>query len=97
MKKSNNLSAMTENDLDLDVFCHEIIHVDIENFKKSPCLNAYSQPPQGQQPVRQGSLTLAETTNCLTKDPDDDSDSNDFELNGRIEGLGSSTGNSTAL
>ncbi|KAF5349799.1 hypothetical protein D9758_010167 [Tetrapyrgos nigripes] len=30
-----------ENDLDLDMFCQEIIHVDIENLKKSPCLNAY--------------------------------------------------------
>ncbi|KAK0201949.1 Bestrophin, RFP-TM, chloride channel-domain-containing protein [Desarmillaria ectypa] len=84
-----------ENDLDLDMFCHELIHVDIENLKTSPCLNAYFQPPQSQQPIRQGSLTLTETTTYLTEDPGKDSDS-DFELNGRIEGLGSSTRNSTA-
>ncbi|KAK0464346.1 Bestrophin, RFP-TM, chloride channel-domain-containing protein [Desarmillaria tabescens] len=84
-----------ENDLDLDMFCREIIHVDIENLKKSPCLNAYFQPPQSQQPVRQGSLTLTETTAYLTEDPDKDNDS-DFELNDRIEGLGSSTRNSIA-
>ncbi|SJL07656.1 uncharacterized protein ARMOST_11006 [Armillaria ostoyae] len=85
-----------ENDLDLDMLCREIIHVDIDNLKKSPCLNAYFQPPQTQQPIRQGSLTLTETTNYLTEDPGDDSDSDSvFELNGRIEGLGSSTRNST--
>ncbi len=79
------------------MLCREIIHVDIDNLKKSPCLNAYFQPPQTQQPIRQGSLTLTETTNYLTEDPGDDGDSDsDFELNGRIEGLGSSTGNSTA-
>ncbi|KAL0565173.1 hypothetical protein V5O48_016856 [Marasmius crinis-equi] len=29
-----------ENDLELDMFCRDIIHVDIENLKKSVCLNA---------------------------------------------------------
>jgi hypothetical protein len=29
-----------ENDLDLDLFCHEIIHADIDHLKSSPCLNA---------------------------------------------------------
>ncbi|KAK0504154.1 hypothetical protein EDD18DRAFT_1345036 [Armillaria luteobubalina] len=86
-----------ENDLDLDMLCREVIHVDIDNLKKSPCLNAYFQPPQIRQPVRQGSLTLTETTSYLTKDPGDDGDSDsEFELTGRIEDLGSSAGNSTA-
>ncbi|KAL0573005.1 hypothetical protein V5O48_008951 [Marasmius crinis-equi] len=29
-----------ENDLELDMYCRDIIHVDIENLKKSVCLNA---------------------------------------------------------
>ncbi|KAJ3891729.1 Bestrophin, RFP-TM, chloride channel-domain-containing protein [Lentinula edodes] len=52
-----------ENDLDLDMFCGEIIQVDIENLKKSPCLNAYFPPtPQIQRLVRHRSMTLTETT-----------------------------------
>ena len=35
----------TQNDLDLDLFCHAIIHADIEQLKASPCLNAYLGPP----------------------------------------------------
>ncbi|KAE9404912.1 UPF0187-domain-containing protein [Gymnopus androsaceus JB14] len=52
-----------ENDLDLDMFCKEIIEVDINNLKKSPCLNAYFPPtPKLQRLVRQRSMTLAEAT-----------------------------------
>jgi len=50
-----------ENDLDLDMFCQEIIYVDIENLKKSPCLNAYLPAPQHEL-VRHSSMTLIEAT-----------------------------------
>ncbi|KAJ7590875.1 Bestrophin, RFP-TM, chloride channel-domain-containing protein [Mycena floridula] len=50
-----------ENDLDLDMFCQEIIHVDIQNLKKSPCLNAYL-PPAQKQITRQYSMSLTEAT-----------------------------------
>ncbi|PFH45145.1 hypothetical protein AMATHDRAFT_162578 [Amanita thiersii Skay4041] len=30
-----------QNDLDLDSFCQDIIHLDIQRLKMSPCLNAY--------------------------------------------------------
>ena len=33
-----------QNDLDLDLFCHDIIRVDIKQLKASPCLNAYFDP-----------------------------------------------------
>ncbi|KAJ4478995.1 Bestrophin, RFP-TM, chloride channel-domain-containing protein [Lentinula aciculospora] len=52
-----------ENDLDLDMFCGEIVQVDIDNLKKSPCLNAYLPPtPQTQRLVRHRSMTLTEAT-----------------------------------
>ncbi|KIK53285.1 hypothetical protein GYMLUDRAFT_49464 [Collybiopsis luxurians FD-317 M1] len=52
-----------ENDLDLDMFCKEIIEVDIANLKKSPCLNAYFPPtPRVQRLVKQRSMTLTEAT-----------------------------------
>jgi len=50
-----------ENDLDLDMFCQEIIHVDIVNLKKSPCLNAYLEPQQ-QELTRHRSMTLIEAS-----------------------------------
>jgi len=50
-----------ENDLDLDMFCQEIIHVDIQNLKKSPCLNAYLAPQQHEL-IRHRSMTLTEAT-----------------------------------
>jgi ion channel-forming bestrophin family protein len=30
-----------QNDLDLDVFCQQIVHKDIDGLKGTPCLNAY--------------------------------------------------------
>ncbi|KAF4616911.1 hypothetical protein D9613_008399 [Agrocybe pediades] len=30
-----------DNDLDLDLFCHSIIHADIQQLKRTQCLNAY--------------------------------------------------------
>ncbi|KAF7984786.1 hypothetical protein HWV62_11778 [Athelia sp. TMB] len=30
-----------ENDLDLDLFCQEIVHKDLDGLKSTPCLNAY--------------------------------------------------------
>lgn len=30
-----------QNDLDMDMFCQQIIHPEIERLKQSPCLNAY--------------------------------------------------------
>jgi predicted membrane chloride channel (bestrophin family) len=47
-----------ENDLDLDMFCKEIIEVDITNLKKSPCLNSYLPPTP--RLARHRSMTLAE-------------------------------------
>ncbi|KAJ3797543.1 Bestrophin, RFP-TM, chloride channel-domain-containing protein [Lentinula aff. detonsa] len=52
-----------ENDLDLDMFCSEIIQVDIENLKKSPCLNAFlPRTPKIQRLVKHRSMTLTEAT-----------------------------------
>lgn len=31
----------SQNDLDLDLFCREIIHADIEVLKRTPCANAF--------------------------------------------------------
>ncbi|KAJ3719389.1 Bestrophin, RFP-TM, chloride channel-domain-containing protein [Lentinula raphanica] len=63
-----------ENDLDLDMFCSEIIQVDIENLKKSPCLNAYLPPtPKIQRLVKHRSMTLTEvTTRSELSDSDTD-------------------------
>lgn len=36
-----------DNDLDLDLFCQDIIHLDIERLKMSPCLNAYLSTTHG--------------------------------------------------
>lgn len=36
-----------QNDLDLDLFCRDIIHADIERLKVSPCLNTYFGPTRG--------------------------------------------------
>lgn len=35
-----------ENDLDLDLFCNEVIHPEIEQVRKTPCRNAYFSPGQ---------------------------------------------------
>lgn len=47
-----------DNDLDLDLFCHAIVHADIKQLKTSPCLNAYLGPPSNTrlQPARSLSL-----------------------------------------
>ncbi|KAK7450605.1 hypothetical protein VKT23_012915 [Stygiomarasmius scandens] len=60
-----------ENDLDLDMFCQEIIHVDIENLKKSPCLNAYLPLQQARKLVKQRSMTLTEATANEGNESDD--------------------------
>ncbi|KAF8161654.1 Bestrophin, RFP-TM, chloride channel-domain-containing protein [Crassisporium funariophilum] len=51
-----------DNDLDLDLFCHHIIHADIKHLKTSPCLNAYFGPElkSPARPVPRRSLTLTE-------------------------------------
>ncbi|KIY71134.1 UPF0187-domain-containing protein [Cylindrobasidium torrendii FP15055 ss-10] len=36
-----------ENDLDMDMFCQQIIHPEIERLKQSPCLNAYMGDQEG--------------------------------------------------
>ncbi|KAF9055709.1 Bestrophin, RFP-TM, chloride channel-domain-containing protein [Panaeolus papilionaceus] len=58
-----------DNDLDLDLFCREIIHADLKHLKISPCLNAYfgpdyKQPVSDARPVAmtRRSLTLTEMT-----------------------------------
>ncbi|KAJ3777473.1 UPF0187-domain-containing protein [Lentinula raphanica] len=47
-----------DNDLDLDMFCQEIIHVDLENLKRTACLNAYL--PVAHKAVHKQSITLTE-------------------------------------
>ncbi|KAJ3878703.1 hypothetical protein F5051DRAFT_439487 [Lentinula edodes] len=47
-----------DNDLDLDMFCQEIIHVDLENLKRTPCLNAYL--PQAHKLTHKHSMTVTE-------------------------------------
>lgn len=34
------LTYFEQNDLDVDMFCREIIQADIEHLKNTPCLNA---------------------------------------------------------
>ncbi|KAJ7260876.1 Bestrophin, RFP-TM, chloride channel-domain-containing protein [Mycena haematopus] len=50
-----------ENDLDLDMFCQDIIAQDIESLKSAPCLNAWLGPEQHEL-VRHRSMTLTEAT-----------------------------------
>ncbi|KIK00193.1 hypothetical protein K443DRAFT_679370 [Laccaria amethystina LaAM-08-1] len=59
--RGSNLSpGYDDNDLDLDLFCHAIVHADIKQLKTSPCLNAYLGPPGDThlRPVRSLSLRL---------------------------------------
>jgi len=67
------------NDLDLDVFCQEIIRPDIESLKISPCLNAYLGPPP-REPIRQRSMTLIEATEHDQQRSDSDSDDDVFRV-----------------
>ncbi|KAJ3730987.1 UPF0187-domain-containing protein [Lentinula guzmanii] len=53
-----------DNDLDLDMFCQEIIHVDLENLKSTACLNAYL--PQAHQSAHKRSMTLTETADAVS-------------------------------
>ncbi|PPQ71454.1 hypothetical protein CVT24_011966 [Panaeolus cyanescens] len=53
-----------DNDLDLDLFCREIIHADLKNLKVSPCLNAYFGAEQ-KQPIRDA-RPVAATRRSLT-------------------------------
>ncbi|KAJ7164226.1 Bestrophin, RFP-TM, chloride channel-domain-containing protein [Mycena filopes] len=50
-----------ENDLDLDMFCQDIIAQDIESLKCAPCLNAYLGPDYHEL-IRNRSMTLTEAT-----------------------------------
>ncbi|KAF9026144.1 UPF0187-domain-containing protein [Hymenopellis radicata] len=65
-----------ENDLDLDMFCQEIIHVDIEHLKKSPCLNAYLEP-QHHARIRHRSMTLTEITAADDRASEDEDEPDD--------------------
>lgn len=40
------LTNQIQNDLDLDLFCRQIIHADIAQLKKTPCRNAYFPPAE---------------------------------------------------
>ncbi|KAJ3789196.1 UPF0187-domain-containing protein [Lentinula aff. detonsa] len=53
-----------DNDLDLDMFCQEIIHVDLENLKSTACLNAYL--PQAHKSAHKRSMTLTETADAVS-------------------------------
>jgi len=59
--------AYDDNDLDLDLFCREIIHADVEHLRTSPCLNAYlgSSHPH---PTRRKSMTVAEVSERLQEE-----------------------------
>jgi len=50
-----------ENDLDLDMFCKDIIKQDVESLKTAVCLNAYFAPDHPAL-IRQRSMTLIEAT-----------------------------------
>ncbi|GLB38067.1 putative UPF0187-domain-containing protein [Lyophyllum shimeji] len=57
-----------DNDLDLDLFCQQIIHTDIAHLKTSPCLNAYFGPTRP-IPVHRQSMTVVEiSSNCVMVD-----------------------------
>ncbi|KAL0955876.1 hypothetical protein HGRIS_002075 [Hohenbuehelia grisea] len=61
-----------ENDLDLDLFCAEVIHADIAHLKSSPCLNAYFPGPhRPTYPVHRRSLTLVEATELVGTEEDE--------------------------
>ncbi|EDR01137.1 uncharacterized protein LACBIDRAFT_312458 [Laccaria bicolor S238N-H82] len=51
-----------DNDLDLDLFCHAIVHADIKQLKTSPCLNAYLGPPSDTRLQPTCSLSLRHVT-----------------------------------
>ncbi|KAF9066766.1 Bestrophin, RFP-TM, chloride channel-domain-containing protein, partial [Rhodocollybia butyracea] len=51
-----------ENDLDLDLFCRSIIHVDIEKLQNTPCPNAYFSRRQRVMTKKHRSMTIAEAT-----------------------------------
>ncbi|KAG6855761.1 hypothetical protein H0H87_011190 [Tephrocybe sp. NHM501043] len=53
------LADMTQNDLDLDLFCHDIVHADMGHLKGSPCLNAYFSPERP-LPVRGQSMSVVD-------------------------------------
>ena len=55
------------------MFCKQIIHVDIDHLRKSPCLNAYLPI------VRHRSMTLTETTVIGDSDSDGDDEDEDEE------------------
>ncbi|TFK65187.1 UPF0187-domain-containing protein [Pluteus cervinus] len=48
-----------ENDLDLDLFCNDIIRVELEHLRSAPCLNAYLGP-QRPRPEHRKSMTLVQ-------------------------------------
>ncbi|KAJ7279047.1 Bestrophin, RFP-TM, chloride channel-domain-containing protein [Mycena rebaudengoi] len=50
-----------DNDLDLDMFCQDIIAEDIASLKTAPCLNAYLGPEEPTL-IRHRSMTLTEAT-----------------------------------
>jgi predicted membrane chloride channel (bestrophin family) len=53
-----------ENDLDLDLFCQEIVHKDIDGLKGTPCLNAYI-PHHGKGPSHR---SIVETSAKVPKE-----------------------------
>lgn len=55
----DHIPGYDANDLDLDLFCQEIIHVEIENLKRTPCLNAYL--PESHKVAHRQSMTVVET------------------------------------
>jgi len=58
-----------ENDLDLDLFCRSIIHVDIQQLQNAPCLNAYISPRRRAK-MKHRSMTVVEATHVHVHSPD---------------------------
>ncbi|KAG2015047.1 hypothetical protein CC2G_008353 [Coprinopsis cinerea AmutBmut pab1-1] len=59
-----------DNDLDLDLFCSEVVGSDIKHLKQSPALNVYLGPLQEDpQIIHRRSMTLDSITNN-TEDED---------------------------
>ncbi|KAG6907924.1 hypothetical protein DXG01_006854 [Tephrocybe rancida] len=57
-----------QNDLDLDLFCRDIVHTDMQHLRSSPCLNAYFGPVEARPvPVHRQSMTVVELSERETE------------------------------
>ncbi|KAF5368919.1 hypothetical protein D9758_002933 [Tetrapyrgos nigripes] len=79
-----------ENDLDIDLFCREIIHADLHQLQKMPCTNAY-MGPQRREKIRHRTRTVTEAVGSYEKhaenSDDVDSSSSDGSSSDDSEGM----------